>query len=286
MDLERLHAPFGAAVYGLDISAGIDDSEFRELTEALYEHQIVILKNQALDRHVFNEFGRRWGKPIPHALEHMRMPGYPELLEVGNLTKHAEDEATRNGAVFWHCDHSYEAVPASATMLYAVKAPDIGGETMIANLKLAYEGLDSKTKKFIDNLIVKHAYGAASGQEGEHKVVPPKNAKQLDKLPPVTHPLVRPHEVTGVKTLFAIAGTNYGIENMEEQESLDLIKRLKAHALQEKYVYRHKYEVGDVAIWDNQMTLHSGTAIDLPTGANTERVCWRISIRGKPTIYQ
>ena len=100
------------------------------------------------------------------------------------------------------------------------------------------------------------------------------------------HRLVREHAVTGAKALYAVAGTAYAIEGMDDAEAGALIATLKAHAVQDKYVYAHKYEVGDVALWDTQMTLHSATPIGAPNGPGTARLLWRISVRGKPPIYQ
>ena len=73
---------------------------------------------------------------------------------------------------------------------------------------------------------------------------------------------------------------------MPDDEGKSLLSDLKTHALQDKYIYEHKYEIGDLAIWDTQMTLHCAKPIDLPKGATTERQLWRISVRGKPGIYQ
>jgi len=100
------------------------------------------------------------------------------------------------------------------------------------------------------------------------------------------HPLVRPHSVTGERALYGVAGTAYAIEDMGLDEAEALIAGLKAHCLQDKYIYEHKYTVGDIAMWDTQMTLHSAKPIDLPSGPGTERLLWRISVRGNPAVYQ
>ena len=286
MRLEPLDAPFGCAIRDIDLSQAIDDDAFRAITQALYDNRVVVIKDQRLDKDAFLAFGRRWGRPIPHVLDHLRMPGYPEMLEIGNLASHAVDDEVRNGAAFWHTDQSYEAVPASATMLYSIKTPDVGGETRIADTKMAYDDLDDTTKERIDGLNAMHYYGATARDDGPHIAAPLKGQDQIDKVPPIPHLLARPHEVTGTKALFAVSGTAYAVEGMPDDEGKALIAELKAHALQDQYIYEHRYEVGDLAIWDTQMTLHSAKPIDLPDGASTERLLWRISVRGKPAIYQ
>lgn len=284
LQFEPLPGPFGRAVRGVDLAAGVDDDAFRALSRALYEHRVLVLKEQTCDEDAYLAFGRRWGAPIPHVLDHARMPGYPEMLEVGNDTQRGrEDDLARNSAAFWHTDQSYEADIATATMLYARAAPDRGGETRIADQKAAYDGLDAATRARIDGLVAVHLYGAASGRDGERATKPLTEA-QAARVPPVPHPLVRRHGVTGEKALYAVAGTPIAIEGMDDGAAAELLAELKAHAVGDRYVYAHSYEVGDVAIWDTQATLHCATPIGPPAPGN-RRLLWRISVRGAPPIY-
>ena len=130
-----------------------------------------------------------------------------------------------------------------------------------------------------------HFYAATSGRDGECPCVPLTEA-QAARVPPVPHPLVRRHSVTGVKALYAVAGTAYAIEGLSDAEAQSLIAELKAHATRDRFVYEHKYEVGDIAIRDTQMTLHCAKPIGRPCGPGTERLLWRISVRGKPAIHR
>lgn len=283
--LETLGGPFGRAVYGMDLAAGVGDDEFRALSAALYEHRMLVLKGQECDEDAYLAFGRKWGAPIPHAVDDARMPGYPEMLEVGNDTRRGrEDDLARNSAAFWHTDQSYEADVATATMLYARKVPDTGGETRIADQKAAWDDLEADMRARIDGLRAVHFYGAASGRDGERRTKP-LTAAQAARTPPVPHPLVRRHTITGDKALYAVAGTPFRVEGLDDAEGAALVARLKAHATQDKYVYAHRYEVGDVAIWDTQATLHCATPIGPPTHPGAQRLLWRISVRGKPGIY-
>jgi len=283
--LEPLPGPFGRAVRGLDLSRDLDDETFRALAEALYAHRLLVLADQRLDRAAFLAFGRRWGQPIPHVLDHLRMPGWPDLLEIGNVGPNAKEEANRNGAAFWHTDQSYDRAPATATMLYSLRAPVEGGETRVADCKAAYDDLDAATRARIDGLEALHFYGAGAGDAGERRAAPLISRRQADEVPPTRHRLARPHSVTGEKALYAVAGTAYGIDGMAEDEAQALLAGLKRHVTQDRYVYAHKYAVGDVAIWDTQMTLHCATPIGLPDGPASERQLWRVSVRGKPPLF-
>ncbi len=286
ISVRPLDAPFGAEITGIDLSEDALDSAVKPIVDALHENRFVVIRDQALDTDRYMAFGEQFGTPIPHVLDHLRMRGYPAIMEVGNTEKQHRKEAVRNGAVFWHTDQSYEAEPSSATMLYAIKVPKQGGETLIADLAGAYDALDDETKERIDGLVVKHLYGAASGRGDEKIASPLINEEQVEKVPPVHHRLVRPHPVTGRKTLYAVAGTCYGIVGMDDEEAQDLLAELKEHALQDRFIYKHKYDLGDIAIWDTSATLHSGTSIDFADSEENSRLLYRISVRGKPRVYQ
>ena len=280
---KTLDGPFGRSAYGLDLSAGISDQEFLSLTQNLYAHRVVVLKNQTCGVDEYLRFGRLWGIPIQHVVDTVRMPDYPDLVSVGNLG--ATDDIGLNSAAFWHTDQAYEANVATTTMLFAQKVPSVGGKTHIADTKAAYDDLDESVKNDIEGLTAVHFYGATSGRDGERKTSE-LTVAQAARVPPVPHPLVRPHSITGDRALYAVAGTAFTIDGMEDEKASNLLAMLKAHCLQDKYLYAHKYEVGDIAIWDTQMTLHCATPIDAPTTPDSERLLWRISVRGKPAIYQ
>ena len=282
---EAFDGPFGMAVHGVDVAAGIDDATFRQLAEALYENRVIVLKGQDCAKEAYLAFGRQWGTPITHVVNTARMPDYPEMMALGNTADWAADDINRNAAAFWHTDQSYDANIATATMLYARKVPDVGGQTRVADMKAAYDDLDAETRARIDDLVAMHFYGATSGQDSEIGIAR-LNERQAEKVPPVPHHLVRKHAVTGEKALYAVAGTAYAIEGMADDEALALISELKAHVLQDKDIYQHAYEVGDIAMWDTQMTLHSATPIDRPDGPGSERLVWRISVCGKPPLFQ
>ena len=230
---ENLAAPFGKGVYGIDLSVGITEETLNELTQALYKHRLLVLKEQTCDKDSYLKFGRLWGTPIQHVVDTIRMPGYPDLISIGNLQ--GKDEESRNSAAFWHTDQAYDADVATATMLYAQKVPDKGGETRIADMKAAYDDLNSAFKKRIDNLTTVHLYGATAGRDGERKTRALTEA-QAARVPPVRHALVRTHNITGKPALYAVAGTAIAIDGMSGEDSTTLLAELKAHCLQDKYL--------------------------------------------------
>ena len=279
-------ASFGVEAVGVDIAQGLEDGVLRALADAVHEHRLLVVRDQHMTEDRYLEFGRWWGEPIPHVLDHLRMPGYPEMMAIGNYGGEWKDnEAVRNGAAFWHTDQSYEAVPSSATMLFSIKSPESGGETQLADLKSAYDALPEDMKQRLEGRYAWHLYGAGSGDGDEAAANPLVTSEQVERVPAVRHLIVRPHDVTGRRTLYGVAGTPYAIDGMEAEEGAAILKELKRHALQERFIYRHRYRVGDVAIYDTTQTLHSGTPIEPARDERNTRLLWRISVRGTPRAW-
>ena len=285
MEIKTLNAHFGAEVLGIDLRDSANNDLIRTLTQVVYENRVIIIRNQSLTEENYLEFGQHWGVPIPHVLDHLRMARHPALMVVGNTEEKDQVETVRNGTALWHTDQSYEAIPASATMLYAIKGPTIGGETQISNMVAAYQDLDQTTKRRLDSLQVAHQYGRGKLRSFEFAASPITTQEQQDQLPTFYHPLVMRHHITGEKALYGVGQSSYGIRGMEDGKAVELLEQLKDHVLQEKYIYRHKYQVGDVAVWDTFQTLHSGRQIGVATCEEDSRMLWRVSVRGKPAIY-
>ena len=285
MKIKPLYGEFGAEALGVDVSEGLDDATLKALAEALYDRRLLVLRGQDCDKDAYLRFGRRWGQPIPHVLDHMRMPGYPEMLVVGNTEEKDRKPEIRNGAALWHTDQSYEAVPASATMLYAIQVPEGGGPTLFCDMAAAYDGLDQASKRRIDGLEVAHSYGAGKLRPDDLVVNPIVNRKQREQVPVTYHPLVLRHHVTGRRALYALGHGAHAIKGMPDEAAERLLDELKEHCLQPEYVHAHPYDVGDIAIWDTFQTMHKAVPIDVARGQSDARLLWRISVRGKPDIY-
>ncbi len=282
--IEPLDAPFGAVARGVDLSRGLDPEALRVLVDALHEHRVLTIPGQSLTEDQYFAFGSQWGRPYAHFMDHLRMPGYPAMMAIGNTLEKDRDAGVRNGAAYWHTDQAYEAEPCSATMLYAREVPESGGETMVADLVAAWEALSPEEQAELEGQRAVHVYGGASGRDGEKHAVPVTDPDQAAKVPPVTQPVVQAHPATGRKSLFAVAGTAVGIEGMDDAAGAALLRRLKAHATQDRFVLRYRYTVGDIAIWDNAQTLHSAVPIAFADTAPQRRLLWRISVKGLPPI--
>ena len=286
MELRRLNGAFGAEVRGVDIASGLEDQTFADLSAALYEHRVVCIRDQQLSKAQYLAFGRRWGTPIAHVLDHMRMPGFPELLAVGNTEVKDQDVTIRNGAALWHTDQSYEKVPASATMLLSIRAPREGGETQFCDMAAAYASLCESMKQTLAGLEVAHKYGRGKLRADDLAVNPIVSDDQDARVPAIYHPLVMRHPVTGTPALYALGHGAHAIKGMPGGEADSLLETLKQHALSQANVYRHRYEVGDLVIWDTLATMHRATPIDIVSSEENARLLWRISVRGRPDFLR
>ena len=288
LTIEPLDAACGAQVRGVDLTRDLSDSLMRALTQALYDHRVLVIKDQRLDKASYYRFGEQWGDPIAHVLDHMRMKDFPAMMTIGNTEERDKDDTVRNGAALWHTDQSYEAEPASATMLYSVIVPRVGGQTHFADMVAAYEALDDETRDRADRMTVGHLYGQTRLRADEYAVTPLQGDRQVEAVPTCWHPLVRVHPVTGRNALYAVGHGAFRIRGMDDAEASDFLFRIKEHCVQPRFVYAHGYEVGDVCIFDTLSTMHRASPIGLPDSIDDDRarLLWRISVRGLPAVHR
>ena len=155
--------------------------------------------------------------------------------------------------------------------------PRAKGGTTFANQTRAYEELPApRTRRCIEQLVARHHYGNRDDLDEESRTAASRlTEEQKKKVTWVRHRIARPHPRTGRKALYAVSGSSFGIEGMDDGEALALLDALKAHATQEKYRHTHEYQVGDVIVWDNAQLLHKAPLTD----PREPRTLWRITIK-------
>lgn len=212
ISMTKLDGGFGATIAGVDLSAAMAEDTVKGILDAFYAHQVIVIPGQSLSTDRFIEIGRLFGTPQPHVLRHLHHDGHPEILLLSNVMKDGEPVGIYDGAAYWHTDQSYDAEPASATVVHAVQVPARGGETRFADMYRAYDTLPDTTKRRIDGLTVCHRYGNRDDPDGKTRHGAAKlRGQQKAAVRAVTHPLVRSHPITGRKALYAVAGTSHGI---------------------------------------------------------------------------
>ena len=276
LQLKPLSVGFGLEAHGVDLSQPLSDAAFAEIEDAFFDGQVLAFRHQWLTCQQFLAFARRFGPPEPHVIDQFHHPDDPNILILSNVEIDGEPQGLADAGTYFHTDYSYLAAPARATMLYSIEVPEVGGDTLFANQYAAYDDLPAAMKAKIEPLRAIHHYGNRKIAEGEDRMAASMlTAEQKQKMPLITHPVVRRHPVTGRKALYAVSGTSYGIVGMPDDEAVALLDELAARATQDKYVLRFSYGVGDVVIWDNASLLHSATLTD-PEHART---LWRITVK-------
>ena len=266
---------FGVETSDVDLSAGLSDETFRELERAFYAHQVLALRAQEMKAAQFVAFARRLGPPQPHVIDQFHHPEDPNILILSNVKKDGKPTGLQDAGSYFHTDYSYLQVPARATTLYSRIVPKAGGDTLFANQIAAYDDLPEAMKRRIEPLVAVHHYGNRNDlDESSRTVASVLNDDQKARMPIITHPIARPHPVTGRKALYAVSGSSFGIVGMPDDEARALLDELAAHATQPKYQLSFEYGVGDVVVWDNAALLHSATLTD-PEDART---LWRITV--------
>ena len=258
LSVKKSDAACGAEIV-FDLARDIDDPTFREIERAFHDNIVVVFRGQQLsnERHV--EFSRRFGELEIHIVKKYLLLGFPEILLISNIRDQRDEHIGLADAGFtWHTDTSYRRRPSRCSLLYAKEVPHRDGrplgDTVFANTIAAYEVLPEAMKKRINGLKAIHRYSARRRVADSPR--PKLTREQLEETPDVAHPIVRTHPYTGRKSLYVTAGECIGIEGMPEDEAVGLIAELDAHCVRPEFLYRHKWQIGDLLMWDNAASMH------------------------------
>jgi taurine dioxygenase len=276
LTITPMAGPFGAIVSGVDLGSSIAGEVGAELTAALATHHVLVIEGQHLSDESFVRFGRLWGEPILFFSPTDRHGAIPELIRISNSA--ATPEGLRDGAMHWHQDSTYEALPAAVTMLKAVEAPADRNATIFADLAAAYDALPEPERAALDSLRVIHDRRGCP----QELLFSDERRGHTDRdrpVPTVIHPLVVRHPVTGRRALYGIAGTPVGIEGMPREESMRLLLDLKRHAVRPHFLQEATAQVGNVLLWDNLAVMHRATATEYSDADGRRRRLRRVSTR-------
>ena len=224
----------------------------------------MFFRDQRLTNEQHIDFSRRFGELEIHIVKKYLLPDHPEILLISNVRNEAGEHIGLADAGFtWHTDTSYRKRPSRCSLLYAKEVPYRDGEplgdTVFANTVAAYEALPEAMKRRLAGLKAIHRY--AMRRRVDNSPRPKLTAAQLAETPDIAHPIVRTHPHTGRKALYVTAGECIGIvlangEDMPEDEALDLIAELDGHCVRPEFCYRHRWQVGDLLMWDNASAMH------------------------------
>jgi taurine dioxygenase len=274
-----LSAALGARIDGVDLSEPMESATFARVENALHEHGVVVFPRQCLDPAAYASFARRWGPPEPHVIDTFHHPDDANILILSNEKRDGQPMGLADAGTYFHTDYSYLEVPARCTMLHALTVPEGNAGTTFANQSRAYEELADDVKRRIEPLVARHHYGNRDDlDETSRTVASVLSDEQKKKVTWVRHRLVRRHPFTGRRTLYAVSGSSFGIDGLDDAQGRALLDELKDHATQPKYCHTHDYRQGDVVVWDNVQLLHRAPLVDF----SRPRTLWRITVKEMP----
>ena len=252
IEVRPLSYALGAEIRGLDLASACSAQDWQDIHKAFLQYGILLFRGQRITREQHIAFSRNFGELDRHeSLPMDRDPKYNELLMVTNDSKaDGSPSNSRYTGQMWHSDMSFTLAPAMGSLLRAVEVPPVGGDTLFANMYLAYETLSSRLKAMISDLHgIHHSERKNSGLSAQWE------AENRKLNPPVAQPLVRVHPETGRKALY-IGEKVKCFEGMSPEESQPIIRYLIHHATRPHFSYRHQWQNNDLLIWDNRCTSH------------------------------
>ncbi|HZD21305.1 MAG TPA: TauD/TfdA family dioxygenase [Burkholderiales bacterium] len=270
--VNRIGGCLGAEVYGVDLSVPLASSSFEQVRRAFFEHEVVVFRGQTLAPEQQLAFTRRFGELEHHVRRESCLAGFPEILVVSNVLDAAGRAlGVQDAGRFWHSDLSYKREPSLLSALYALEVPvregRALGDTSFASATAAYDALPEEMKQRLQGLRNVHSYryyreknaraqaeeAAANGRRVQEHT---PDAQQFASVPDVEMPVVRTHPVTGRKALFVNEAHTSHLVGLEPDESARLLGELYRHLTRPEFVYRHRWQPGDLLMWDNCAVQH------------------------------
>lgn len=276
LDLRPLSYALGAEVRGIDLAKPVSDVLFAEIGQAFLTHGILLFRGQAITPGQHIAFSRHFGELDRHeTLPRDRHAEFPEILMVTNRPKgDGTPSDSRYTGRNWHSDMSFTLCPALGSLLHSRDIPPVGGDTMFANMYLAYETLSPAMRAMIADLHGVHTTGRKMPD-----ATPERLRLDRELNPPIAQPVVRVHPQTGRKALYISEKVEL-LEGFTREESRPLIAFLCEHAAQPEFSYRHQWRKHDLLIWDNRCTMHIALA---DFDETQRRELFRTTVLGTPS---
>ena len=265
----------GAEVKGVDLARVVPE-EIRAIKEAWYRHDVLLFRDQRLTDDDLLSFSTNFGRldpPPNQGAGRKSPPGYPDIYIVSNVRDERGEPigALGDGEAAWHTDMSYAQHPPDASMLYSLEIPDRGGDTWFSSMKAALAKMPAPLVERICDLDIKHDGTYDSGGNVRKGLAPSDDPRTSIGTP---HPIIIEHPVSRDRSLYLGRRRNAYIVGLELEESERLLDEIWSYV--ETAVFRHRWAVGDLVLWDNRTTMHRRDAFD----PKARRVMHRTQIKG------
>ncbi|MEO9467837.1 TauD/TfdA family dioxygenase [Parasphingorhabdus sp.] len=258
-DIHSLTPAIGAELSGISLSEELGEDVIADIRQALLDHKVIFFRDQHLNEEQLLQFAGRFG-----ALEiHPATPKDQLRPEILRIEHGAKSKGQEN---MWHSDVTWRPEPSLGSVLSAVEIPQVGGDTLFANMNLAYENLPDELRDRITGMTAMHDIARVFA-----KRLGKKPEELHDKYPPQEHPVVRTHPETGLRALYVNNAFTSHIVGMEQDESAALLARLYATAANPEIQCRFRWSKGAIAFWDNRASQHFAASDYFPARRIMER---------------
>ena len=251
LTITPISSALGAQIDGVDLTRPLSPQQRDAIEQALLEHQVIFFKQQSITPQQQARFAANFGDLHIHPI-YPNVPEQPEVLVLDTAVTDVRDNAV------WHTDVTFLPTPAMGAVLSAKQLPAFGGDTLWASGIAAFEGLSRPLQVLLDGLTATHDFTKSFPLERFGST--PEDFLRWDQTrknnPPLSHPVVRTHPVSGRKSLFVNEGFTTKINELSEAESEAILKLLFAHSTRPEYTIRWRWQENDVAFWDNRVTQH------------------------------
>lgn len=277
LDVRPLSDHIGAQIVGFDVRRIGRDVPLPAIETLLYDYQMLCFRDQHLAPEDLLAFTRWFGQPDPHVLQQYTLPGHPEIFVISNIVENGRALGSTMDGFGWHTDLTYMPLPAALTILYGIEVPPDGADTWFASMDRTWESLGEAEKANLRRLRGIYSYLKLYSRRTN---APPLSPEQRARTPDVVHPLVRMHPHTGRETMYINKDDCIGVEGYPPEEGVALVEKLFA-ATVSNHAYVHKWQAGDLLIWDNRSALHSATPYDME---KYRRLVYRTTVQGEKPI--
>ena len=251
LTITPISSALGAQIDGVDLTRPLSPQQRDAIEQALLKHQVIFFKDQSITPQQQARFAANFGDLHIHPI-YPNVPEQPEVLVLDTAVTDVRDNAV------WHTDVTFLPTPAMGAVLSAKQLPAFGGDTLWASGIAAFEGLSRPLQVLLDGLTATHDFTKSFPLERFGST--PEDFLRWDQTrknnPPLSHPVVRTHPVSGRKSLFVNEGFTTKINELSEAESEAILKLLFAHSTRPEYTIRWRWQENDVAFWDNRVTQH------------------------------
>ncbi|MGA8327150.1 MAG: taurine dioxygenase [Candidatus Cybelea sp.] len=265
LQFTRLTPAIGAIAGGIDLAQPLADEEVATIREALDDWLVLFFPDQRLTPVHQRDFAARFGPLYRH-------PFYPGHADAPEIMILAHDATHRANSDRWHNDVTYLETPPQAAVLYAEEIPELGGDTLWANMYAAYEALSEPVKQLVVGLRAVHSFAKNFTPERFRALgMEDRRDSLYAEHPPVSHPVVRTNPASGCKALFVNQDFTSHIEGVSPRESEALLRMLFEHMAQPEFAVRWRWQAGAVAFWDNRWAQHCALADYFPARRRMRR---------------